>query len=61
MIVSNKELDKMIKECKTAKELHRLQELFTNEIIGRITDAQALKICRAEDELEEKERNHKRK
>ena len=60
-MTSNEELDRLIKQCKTSKELHRLQELFTNEIIGRITDAQALKICRAEDELEEKERNYKRK
>ncbi len=55
-LTSNKELDKMIKECKTSEELHRLQSLFTNEIIGRITDEQALKICRAEDELEKLEK-----
>lgn len=50
-LTSNKELDKMIKDCETSEELHRLQSLFTNEIIGRITDEQALKILRAEEEL----------
>lgn len=50
-ITSNEELNKLIKECKTPQELDRLQSLFTNEIIGRITDAQALKILRAEEKL----------
>ena len=50
-ITSNEELNKLIKECKTPQELDRLQSLFANEIIGRITDAQALKILRAEEKL----------
>lgn len=59
-MIENKELDKMIKECKTSQELKHLQMLFANEIIGRITDKQALKILKKQQELEEKERNYKR-
>lgn len=59
-MISNEELDKMIKKCKTSKELHELQIGFINETLGRITDKQALKICKAEDKLEEKERDYKR-
>lgn len=50
-ITSNEELNKLIKECETPQELHNLQQLFANEIIGRITDAQALKILRAEEKM----------
>jgi len=50
-ITSNEELDKLIKECKTPQELHNLQTLFANEMIGRITDAQAMKILKAEEKL----------
>ena len=50
-ITSNEELNKLIKKCKTPQELDRLQSLFTNEIIGRITDAQALKILRVEEKM----------
>ena len=50
-ITSNEELNKSIKECKTPQDLHNLQQLFANEIIGRITDAQALKILKAEEKM----------
>ena len=52
---SNRELEKMIKNCKTSEELHRLQSLFANEVIGRITDDQALRILKAEEDLRELE------
>ena len=45
-MIDNKELDIMIKNCKTPKELQQLQTLFANEIIGRITDKQAMKILK---------------
>lgn len=54
-ITSNEELNKLIKECKTSQELDNLQHLFTNEIIGRITDAQAIKIIRAKEKLKMEE------
>ncbi len=50
-ITSNEELNKLIKECETPQELHKLQVDFANETIGRITDAQALKILKAEEKM----------
>lgn len=60
-MISNKELDKMIKKCKTSVELKRLISLFANEIIGVISDKQTLKILKAKRELEEKENLNKRR
>ena len=60
-MMSNKELDKMIKKCKTSAELKRLISLFANEIIGVISDKQTLKILKAKRELEEKENLNKRR
>ena len=59
-MIENKELTKLIKSCKTSKELHDLQIQFANETIGRITDSQALRILKAQQKLEEKERALKR-
>ena len=50
-MIENEQLNKMIKDCKTSQELYHLQNLFANEIIGRITDKQALKILKAQKEL----------
>ena len=61
MIISNDELNKMIKKCKTSQELHELQIDCTNEVYGTITDKQALKILKAQQKLEEKERGRKTK
>ena len=55
-MIENEQLNKMIKECKTSQELYHLQNLFANEIIGRITDKQALKILKAQQKLYEKEK-----
>lgn len=55
-MIDNKELDIMIKNCKTPKELQQLQTLFANEIIGRITDKQAMKILKRQKQLEEREK-----
>lgn len=60
-MISNKELDKMIKKCKTSAELKELITLFANEIIGKITDKQTLKILKTKRELEEKENLNKRR
>lgn len=54
--MDNQQLNKMIKDCKTSQELYHLQNLFANEIIGRITDKQALKILKAQKELLQKEK-----
>jgi hypothetical protein len=59
-MMDNKELDKLIKNCKTSAELHTLQINFANETIGRITDNQAMKILQKQKELLEKENNSKR-
>lgn len=60
-MISNKELDKMIKKCKTSGELKRLISLFANEIIGVISDKQMLKILKVKKQLEEKENLNKRR
>ena len=60
MLISNEELNRLIKECKTSKELHELQINCTNEVYGRITDRQAMKILREQQKLEQKERELKR-
>ena len=61
MIISNEELNKMIKQCKTSQELQQLQIDCTNEVYGTITDKQALKILNAKQKLEEKEKTAKRR
>ena len=61
MIISNVELNEMIKNCKTSQELQQLQIDCANEVYGTITDSQALKILKAKQKLEEKERGRKRK
>lgn len=60
-MITNKELDEMIKKCKTSEELKELINLFANEIIGKITDKQTLKILKVKNELEEKENLIKRR
>lgn len=55
-MIENKELTKMINQCKTSKELHQLQVDFANETIGRITDSQALRILKKQQQLQEKEK-----
>ena len=60
-MISNKELDIMIKKCKTSSDLKQLITLFANEMIGKITDKQTLKILKAKRELEEKENLNKRR
>lgn len=54
-MINNKELDEMIKECKTSSDLKQLITLFANEMIGKINDKQTLRILKAKKELEEKE------
>ena len=61
MIMSNDVLNKMIKECKTSSDLRKLQIECTNELYGTITDKQAMKILKAQQKLEEKEKGLKRK
>ena len=60
-MINNKELDIMIKKCKTSSDLKQLITLFANEMIGKITDKQTLKILKAKRELEEKENLNKRR
>ncbi len=60
-MIKNKELDEMIKKCKTSKELKELITLFANEIIGKITDKQTLKILKAKNEIEKKEKQRREK
>lgn len=54
-MIGNKELDKLIKDCKTSSELKELQIAFANETIGRITNNQAIRILKRQQELKEKE------
>lgn len=61
MIITNEELDKMIQKCKTSADLRQLQIDCTNENYGSITDKQAMKILKAQQKLEEKEKTLKRK
>lgn len=56
-MITNIELDEMIKKCKTSQELKRLITLFANEMIGKITDKQTLRILKTKNKMEEKENN----
>lgn len=60
-MINNKELDEMIKKCQTSYELKQLITLFANEMIGKITDKQTLKILKVKKQLEEKENLSKRR
>ena len=56
--ISDKELNKLINECKTSGELRKLQMACCNEMFGSITDKQAMRILKIQQKLEKLEQKN---